>query len=131
MDPSLLRAQAILFSDTFGLELVGDHRLIEHKFLVEPGSSISDPRHGLDDLRFVTVELGGTWPYHSPFNRRVPGALQDLEEDEDERTSHPHNFVGSRFSCSNASMCRKGCLLPLACLPLPHRPLQPLRVHGF
>ena len=69
------------------VEPVRAYRLLEHKFLIEPGSTGSDPRRSLDDLRFITIELGGAWPYHSPFNGRVPGALRDFEEDETD--SHP------------------------------------------
>ncbi|CAE7871297.1 hypothetical protein AK812_SmicGene3911 [Symbiodinium microadriaticum] len=42
----------------------------------------------LEDLRSVTIALGGAWPFHSPFNGRVPGTLRDSEEEDS--APHPH-----------------------------------------
>ena len=84
----LPKAHTTLLADQPESELEWAHRLLEHKVLIEPGSSSPDSRRRLEDLRSVTIALGGAWPFHSPFNGRVPGTLRDSEEEDS--APHPH-----------------------------------------
>ena len=54
----------------------------EHKWSTEPQSNDGPRQSLLDDLRSITLELGGHWPYTQEGHAHVPGMLRDFEEED-------------------------------------------------
>ena len=53
----------------------------EHKLSIEPHDSSGAMRVRIDELREITLDLGRPWPYLPERHARLPGTLQDFEEE--------------------------------------------------
>ena len=78
---SVFCADSSLLQDLLGLAVCRQVDPQEHKVSVEPHTGDGTMRVRIDELREITLNLGGPWPYLPERQIRIPGALQDFEEE--------------------------------------------------